>query len=240
MPNFDKLAAEGARFANCHAQYPVCGASRCSLFTGWPTNVRGHCSLFYFSASGRAQPVPLSAPIRIRCLLVRQNDALAAQSFYYSVTQWIYLDHMPIGGDGKRRQTGPIPVSHFARPFISGASPGRTKTGDYKNIVAVTNILESASKVIVPSVFFFRSSHRIHLRGRRKAFAICINHPTSITYAPSVFSPKPNYIEAIRKAYGIDKMPEETFRAVRALCYELQRLAAGRTDGSGGAHEPHQ
>ena len=27
-PNFDRLAAEGVRFANCHVQFPVCGASR--------------------------------------------------------------------------------------------------------------------------------------------------------------------------------------------------------------------
>ena len=47
-PNFDRLAQMGAQFENCHVQYPVCGASRCSLLTGWPTSVRGHRSLFYF------------------------------------------------------------------------------------------------------------------------------------------------------------------------------------------------
>src|SRR5690348_8697618 len=35
-PNIDRLAQQGARFANCYDQYPVCGASRCSLLTGWP------------------------------------------------------------------------------------------------------------------------------------------------------------------------------------------------------------
>ncbi|WP_395407389.1 sulfatase-like hydrolase/transferase [Pseudoduganella sp. UC29_106] len=47
-PNFDRLAREGARFENCHAQHPVCGASRCSMLTGWPTSVHGHRSLYYF------------------------------------------------------------------------------------------------------------------------------------------------------------------------------------------------
>lgn len=45
-PKFDKLAQEGTRFASCHVQFPVCGASRCSLLTGWPTSARGHRSLF--------------------------------------------------------------------------------------------------------------------------------------------------------------------------------------------------
>ena len=47
-PNLDRLAREGARFENCHVQFPVCGGSRCSLLTGWPTSVRGHRSLTYF------------------------------------------------------------------------------------------------------------------------------------------------------------------------------------------------
>ena len=46
MPNFERLAQQGTLFANCHVQFPVCGASRCSLLTGWPTSVRGHRSLF--------------------------------------------------------------------------------------------------------------------------------------------------------------------------------------------------
>jgi choline-sulfatase len=35
-PNFDLLASQGTRFADCHVQFPVCGASRCSLLTGLP------------------------------------------------------------------------------------------------------------------------------------------------------------------------------------------------------------
>ncbi|MEO6924301.1 MAG: sulfatase-like hydrolase/transferase [Bryocella sp.] len=47
-PNFDKLAAMGTLFEDCHVQFPICGASRCSMLTGWPTSVRGHRSQMYF------------------------------------------------------------------------------------------------------------------------------------------------------------------------------------------------
>ena len=47
-PHFDRLAKMGTRFESCHVQFPVCGASRCSLATGWSTSVRGHRSLYYF------------------------------------------------------------------------------------------------------------------------------------------------------------------------------------------------
>jgi choline-sulfatase len=29
-PNLDAFARQGTRFADCHVQHPVCGASRCS------------------------------------------------------------------------------------------------------------------------------------------------------------------------------------------------------------------
>ena len=34
-PNFDRVASEGVKFANCHVQFPICGPSRCSMVTGW-------------------------------------------------------------------------------------------------------------------------------------------------------------------------------------------------------------
>ncbi|MCK4376228.1 MAG: sulfatase-like hydrolase/transferase, partial [Candidatus Brocadiae bacterium] len=33
-PNFDRLAAEGVLFEQCHVQHPVCAPSRCSTMTG--------------------------------------------------------------------------------------------------------------------------------------------------------------------------------------------------------------
>lgn len=45
-PNIDRLAAEGTRFDQCHAQHPVCTPSRCSFMTGWYPHVRGHRTLW--------------------------------------------------------------------------------------------------------------------------------------------------------------------------------------------------
>ncbi|MCD6519712.1 MAG: sulfatase-like hydrolase/transferase, partial [Anaerolineae bacterium] len=47
MPNYDRLAAEGVRFDQCHVQHPVCSPSRCSLMTGWYPHVAGHRTLWH-------------------------------------------------------------------------------------------------------------------------------------------------------------------------------------------------
>lgn len=46
-PNLDALAAQGARFDQCHVQHSVCTPSRCSLMTGWYPHVRGHRTLWH-------------------------------------------------------------------------------------------------------------------------------------------------------------------------------------------------
>ena len=45
-PNFDRLAAQGTRFDQCHVQHTVCTPSRCSFMTGWYPPTAGHRTLW--------------------------------------------------------------------------------------------------------------------------------------------------------------------------------------------------
>ncbi|MDE3149623.1 MAG: sulfatase-like hydrolase/transferase [Acidobacteriota bacterium] len=219
-PNLDKLATEGARFANCHVQYPVCGASRCSLLTGWPTSVRGHRSLAYFLRPEEPNLFRYLRQAGYDVFWFGKNDALAAQSFYQSVTQWNYLDHMPVGGSGGGGggRAG-APKREYARTFISEAHHERTATNDYRCLEAGIRILERR-EADRPFCIFLPLSSPHPPYGPPDGFRN-MHKPSEITGLRPIGLPrKPNYIEAIRKAYGIDKMPEETFRQVRALYYD--------------------
>lgn len=46
-PNFNKLAAGGVLFEQCHVQNPVCSPSRCSVMTGLYPHVSGHRTLWH-------------------------------------------------------------------------------------------------------------------------------------------------------------------------------------------------
>src|SRR6185312_5588939 len=87
-PNLDRLAREGTRFANCHAQFPVCAASRCSLLTGWPTSVRGHRSLYYLLRPEDPNMFRYLRNAGYDVFWFGKNDALAPQTFQDSVTEW--------------------------------------------------------------------------------------------------------------------------------------------------------
>lgn len=87
-PNFDRIAAEGAKFANCHVQFPVCGPSRCSMVTGWPASVRGHRSQSFFLRRDEPNLFRYLKQGGYDIFWFGKNDMLAAESFYASVTRW--------------------------------------------------------------------------------------------------------------------------------------------------------
>jgi len=219
-PNLDKLATEGTRFANCHVQYPVCGASRCSLLTGWPTSVRGHRSLAYFLRPEEPNLFRYLRQAGYDVFWFGKNDALAAQSFYQSVTQWNYLDHLPVGGSGGGGGArGGAPRQQYARTFIPEGHHERTATNDYRCLEAGIRILERR-ETDRPFCIFLPLSSPHPPYGPPEGFRN-MHKASEITGLRPIGLPrKPNYIEAIRKAYGIDKMPEQTFRQVRALYYD--------------------
>ncbi len=112
-PNFDRLASEGARFENCHVQFPVCGASRCSLLTGWPTSVRGHRSLYYFLRPDEPNLFRFLKHGGYDVFWFGKNDALAAESFYDSVTEWSETGKpVPRGGGPAWSATGETPGAY--------------------------------------------------------------------------------------------------------------------------------
>ncbi len=121
-PNFDRLASEGTLFEQCIDQYPVCGASRCSLMTGWPAHVRGHRSLYYYL---RPEEPNLFRYLRQNGYDVYwygKNDLLAQDSFDSSVTDW--ASHR---GRVQPRNPWPLGDPHYYS-FLYGPGEGREDT----------------------------------------------------------------------------------------------------------------
>lgn len=220
-PNFDRLAREGTRFENCHVQYPVCGASRCSLLTGWPTSVRGHRSLWYFLRPDEPNLFRYLRQGGYDVFWYGKNDALAAESFYDSVTMWNY----PEVDVPKRRKSqqphgtksGPRnPFIHDT--FLAPSKGDRRETDEYAHILSATRILERKEKdrpfcIFLPLI----SPHPPY--ASPEGFSDMYS-PADIHGLRPIGLPKqPNFIAAVRKAYGLDRLPEDTFRKVRAAYY---------------------
>ena len=220
-PNFDKLAQEGTRFANCHVQFPVCGASRCSLLTGWPTSVRGHRSLFYFLRPNEPNMFRYLRQAGYDVFWYGKNDALAAESFYQSVTMWNYPDPALARKSGEHHQ--PRPASgKISGPdtFIGHAKGDRTETPEYGLIQAAIRILER-KETDRPFCIFLPLSSPHPPYAAPEGFHTMYSPADIHGLRPRDLPRKPNYIAGIRKAYGLDGLPEDTFRKVRALYYGM-------------------
>lgn len=219
-PNFDKLASQGTRFENCHVQYPVCGASRCSLLTGWPTSVRGHRSLMYFLRPDEPNMFRILRRAGYDVFWYGKNDALAAQSFYDSVTEWNYPSVIGGGSNLHRLAGSAHEKSDKSRTFISEIGGDRRDTNDYSHVKAAINIL-NRKEADRPFCIFLPLTSPHPPYGAPEGFHDMYRAADIQGLLPKNLPKRPIYMEAIRKAYGIDTLPEATLRKIRALYYGM-------------------
>jgi arylsulfatase A-like enzyme len=137
-PNIDRLASQGVRFEQCHAQNPVCGPSRCSFATGWPVHVRGHRSLYYFLRPDEPNLFRYLRGAGYDVYWFGKNDMLAADSFPSSVTR--AESKRPSGPVMGGANPYPQDDPHFYS-FLREKIADRRNTGDYANVRAAVEIL---------------------------------------------------------------------------------------------------
>ena len=209
-PNFDRLSREGARFANCHVQYPVCAASRCAMLTGWPTSVRGHRSLYYFLRPEEPNLFRYLKASGYDVFWFGKNDALAAQSFYSSVTEWA-------DSASARLPIQDLTPGSFSMLYSAGGTD-RTATSDYKVLQMATKVLER-TQADRPFCLFMPLLQP-HPPYTIPADFYNMYDPAKLPeLAPPGLAKKPDFHEGIRRTYGLDKLDDKTFRKVRAVYY---------------------
>lgn len=214
-PNLDLLASQGTRFSNAFVQYPVCGASRCSLLTGWPASVRGHRSLYYFLRPDEPNLFRYLKQNDYDVFWYGKNDALASQSFASSVTEWNYSP-----------QDFAKPPAHARNPYLMGDpmyysflwGPGgdRRDTADYQHLAAGIRILERQESER-PFCLFLPLSSPHPPYAAPKDFHDLYDPANVTSLKPMRLPKKPNFYEGIRTAYHIESLPESTFRKIRAV-----------------------
>ncbi|HKR27302.1 MAG TPA: sulfatase-like hydrolase/transferase [Acidobacteriaceae bacterium] len=213
-PNFDRMAAEGAKFANCHVQFPVCGPSRCSMMTGWPASVRGHRSQTFFLRRDEPNLFRYLKHAGYDVFWFGKNDMLAAESFYDSVTRWkeggIY-----VSSPGQAATTVTPGVHSFLFPPIR---EDRRQAHDYTLLQAAFEVLERREADRPFCIFLALTQPHPPYEAPADFYSM---------YSPSAIPPlippglprRPAFHEAIRDAYRLRSLSDEGFRKVRAVYY---------------------
>ena len=212
-PNFDKLAAGGSLFKNCHVQFPVCGASRCSMLTGWPTSVRGHRSLYYFLRPEEPNLFRYLREAGYEVFWFGKNDALAAQSFASSVTYWEQ------GTEGRSPgATRPTDLTPGSLSMLYGPAGDRRQTSDYRLLSEAMRILERKEST-KPFCIFLPLIQPHPPYTIPEDFYHMYNPSSLPALVPPGLQKKPDFHEGIRERYGLKKLSDTEFRKIRAVYY---------------------
>jgi len=213
-PNYDRLAAEGVRFANCHVQFPVCGASRCSLLTGWPTHVRGHRSLYYFLRPEEPNLFRYLRRAGYDVYWFGKNDALAAASFADSVTEW--RDRSPPLSPDQAKAYAGGGVIPGAVTMLFDAYGDRRQTADWANLEGAFRVLRRTDHERPFCIFLPLLQPHPPYRAP-EGFHDLYSPDDLPPLAPPGLAGKPTFHEGLRRLAGLDTLSEEAFRRVRAV-----------------------
>ena len=218
-PNFDQLARESALFEECHVAYPICGASRCSMLTGWPTSVRGHRSQMYFLRPEEPNLFRYLRNAGYDVFWAGKNDALAARSFEDSVTEWSLQDTVNTfkaeapsrasGGSGGMTPPGPF-------TFIGTDAAGdRRDSSDYQSVEAAIRILNRRE---TPRPFFlFLALDGPHPPYNAPEGFAGLHSAADVTdLLPAKLTHRPAHLERMLQVYGLDSVSPDVYRKVRA------------------------
>ena len=210
-PNFDRLARSGTRFENCHVQFPVCGASRCSMLTGWPTSVRGHRSLYYFLKPDEPNMFRYLRQAGYDVFLYGKNDVLALETLASSVTEW--RNPRSPGAEFAAIDKPQHPTTMLLPP-----AGDRRDTVDYAVIQLAVELLQrrQAERPFCLFLALFEPHPPYTISSEFYQLYDPANLPD---LAPASLPHRPRFHRALREYCGLNEVTDAGLRKVRSVYY---------------------
>ena len=209
-PNFDRLAAQGTRFDQCHVQHTVCTPSRCSFMTGWYPHSAGHRTLWHSLQPHEPNTMRYLKEGGYEVHWLGKNDCLAPGAFASSVTK--------IYGPGGR----------------AGSSENVFKKGEPGYYSFLNGPMDGPPR---DALFYERAIEYLKTRKTNDSpffMFLATSFPHPIYHAPepwhSMYDPdelpplrpvveegKPDYHHLIRQYRDLEKVDESALRRVMAV-----------------------
>ncbi len=210
-PHFDWLASAGTRFENCHVQFPVCGASRCSMMTGWPTSVRGHRSLYDFLKPDEPNMFRYLREAGFDVFLFGKNDMLAPATFQSSVTEWR-------NPRDPRAEFAVIDKPQYPTTMLLPPAGDRRHTVDYAVVQLAVEVLKR--RETDRPFCLFLALFEPHPPYTISADFYNLYKPADIpALAPPDLPRRPRFHAALREYCGLNTVADAQLRKVRAVYY---------------------
>ncbi|MFP4176912.1 MAG: sulfatase-like hydrolase/transferase [Candidatus Brocadiia bacterium] len=209
-PNFDRLAAEGTRFDECHVQHTVCSPSRCSFLTGRYPHNRGHRTLWNLLQPDEPNTFRYLKEAGYEVHWMGKNDALAQETVPHSITRL----HGDIGGGSAHES-----LFEFGEPgyysFLAGPMNG--PHGDEAIIERAIRFLSERDAGDPPFMLFLATGMPHPTYTVPQPYYDMYDPEDLPPLKPEELADKPSFFEHIRQYRDLDKCDYWVFRKIRAV-----------------------
>lgn len=212
MPNYDRVAAEGVRFDQCHVQHTVCSPSRCSIMTGWYPHVNGHRTLWNLL---RPDEPSLFGYLRQAGYAVHwhgKNDLYSPEAMRANVTHWSHSD----GGHAGPNCHAPGQAGYYSflhQPFGGGLD----ETGDMGDVQQGIEFLRSRRPGDPPFVLYLPLSMPHAPYAAPEPFHSMVSPDDVGPLRPVRGKGAPDFHALIRRYRRLDELDESLFRQIHAI-----------------------
>lgn len=212
MPNYDRLAAEGVRFDQCHVQHTVCTPSRCSLMTGLYPHNAGHRTLWHLLRPHEPSLFRYLKQAGYHIEWYGKNDLYSPDYFPGVVDR--FAD--PGGGHAGPNVFQPGEPGYYSflyEPFAGGLD----ETVDARRVQAGLDFLKRRGKDEEPFVLYLPLSMPHPPYACPQPFHDMYDPADIPPLRPADLPGKPDYYDLIRQYRDLENVPDEVFAKIQAI-----------------------
>ncbi len=208
-PTFDRLAAEGTRFEQCHTPSPLCTPARCAMLTGWPPWVAGHRSLHHLLQPHEPSVFKTLRRAGYEVVCCGKNDVFtpghAEQAVdRYFPTQGTYHGDLLPPGDPRR-------MTFLAGAFCADAAD----TSDMRSVRRGIDFISGRSPDDPPFVLFLALSSPHPPYGSPEPWHSLYDEADLPPLRPPLQEPAPCFHRLVRQARGLNELEPAVFQLVQ-------------------------
>ena len=211
-PNFDRVAAEGTRFDQCHVQHTVCSPSRCSIMTGWYPHSAGHRTLWHLLRPHEPSLFRYLKEAGYHIEWHGKNDLYSPESFPLTV------DNFACEGG---THAGPVafgPDEPGFYSFLHEAADGPLEdSADMHKTQAGIDFLRARQPGDKPFALYLPLSLPHPAYGAPEPYHDMYDPADLPPLRPAGMPNKPDFHELIRQYRQLDEMPEGRLEKIQAV-----------------------
>jgi choline-sulfatase len=212
MPNYDRLAAEGTRFDQCHVTMPLCSPSRVGFMTGWYPHTRGHRTLGHLLRAGDPSLFRYLREAGYRVEAYGKNDVFSPEHAALALDHWDERPGKSHAGPGVE-SGNPLFNTHLAGPSEGTVEEIR----DMRNVAAGIEFLRSERARRQPFCLFLPLIMPHPRYGAPEPFHDMYDPDAIPPLRPVREDRVPLYHRLMREYRGLDKVDESVFRRIQAI-----------------------